>query len=256
MKKNYLVQDVISVMQEIAPIEIACEWDHVGLMIGDAGAQVSGVMLALDANRAAIDAAIHAKANMLITHHPLFFSPVREIDYQTSKGANIRKLIQNDIHVFSAHTNLDKAKNGVNHALAKELDLVMPMLLEGAEVGLCGSLGDDSRKLFDYAEYVKLQLGATGVILNTDENREISRVFIQGGAFEEEVIPILKLARIGCVVTGEMKHHHMIELEEAGIAVIVCGHEVTERIVLPSLKEQLLHKLPNLPISVFSGHKW
>ena len=79
---------------------------------------------------------------------------------------------------------------------------------------------------------------------------------MQGGAFDEESIPALKLYRVDCVVTGEMKHHHMIELEDAGIAVIVAGHEVTERIVLPSLREQLLHKLPNLPITVFSGHKW
>jgi len=256
MTKEYHVQDVISVMQEIAPSELACEWDHVGLMIGDAGEKVTGVLLALDANRAAIDAAIDAKANLIISHHPLFFAPVREIDYQTTMGANIRKLIQNDIMVFSAHTNLDKAKNGVNHALAQELDLVIPMLLEGAEVGLFGSLGDDSRQLFDYAEFVKVKLGSTGVIMNTDKNSEISRVFVQGGAFDEDVIPLLKLARIDCVVTGEMKHHHMLELEEEGIAAIVCGHEVTERIVLPSLKEQLLRKLPNLPVTVFSGHKW
>ncbi len=256
MKKEYLVHDVMAAMQEIAPAELACSWDHVGLMIGDPGASVKGVLLALDPNRAAIEAAVSAGANLLISHHPLFFHPVHELDYQTSIGANVRQLIQNDINVFSAHTNLDKAKHGVNQALAKELDLVMPVLLEGAEVGIGGSLGDDSRNLFEYAEFVKLQLGATGVILNTDQDREVSRVFLQGGAFDEDVMPILKMARIDCVVTGEMKHSHMVELEEAGIAAIVCGHEVTERIVLPSLKEQLLRKLPNLPVTVFSGHKW
>ena len=70
------------------------------------------------------------------------------------------------------------------------------------------------------------------------------------------MIPVLKQYRVDVVVTGEMKHHHMLELEDAGIAAIVAGHEVTERIVLPSLQEQLLRKLPNLAITVYEGHKW
>ena len=103
---------------------------------------------------------------------------------------------------------------------------------------------------------VKKELGASGLLLNTDKDKEVSRVFVQGGAFEEESIPVLKTYRVDVVVTGEMKHHNMIDLEESGIAVIAAGHEVTERIVLPSLQEQLLHILPNLPVSLYNGHKW
>lgn len=256
MSEKYTLSDVMAAMQEIAPVETANDWDHVGLMIGDMSSTVNGVVLALDANGGAIEMAIEEKANLIITHHPLFFNPLHEINYQTPLGANIRDLIKNDIALYSSHTNLDKAHNGVNQALAKELGLVMPMLLEGAEVGLCGSVGQNSMTVFSYAEMVKNKLGASGVILNTDKDKEVSRIFIQGGAFDERSIPILKLYRVDAVVTGEMKHHHMLELEDAGIAVIVAGHEVTERIVLPSLQEQLLHKLPNLPIKVFSGHKW
>ena len=107
-----------------------------------------------------------------------------------------------------------------------------------------------------YAELVKAKLGASGVIMNTDEDRPVSRVFLQGGAFEEESIPALINANVEVVVTGEMKHHIMMELEDCGIAAIAAGHEVTERIVLPSVKKQLLRKLPNLSVTVFEGHKW
>ncbi|MBP5491691.1 MAG: Nif3-like dinuclear metal center hexameric protein [Clostridiales bacterium] len=255
-KKLYRVCDVIRAMEEIAPAELAEQWDHVGLMIGDSSSEVTGIQLALDANSAAINAAVENKANMIITHHPLFFSPLHQIDYETPHGANIRKIIKNDITLFAAHTNLDKAKTGVNQALAQELGLVMPIILAGAEVGLCGSVGQNSMTLFGFADLVKEKLGASGVILNTDKDKEVSRIFVQGGAFDEESIPILKLYRVDVVVTGEMKHHHMLDLEDAGIAVIVAGHEVTERIVLPSLKDQLLRKLPKMPIYTFDGHKW
>ncbi len=256
MKQDYYVKDIMSAMEKIAPAELACEWDRIGLMIGDANERVNGVLLALDAQSSSIDHAISIGANMIITHHPLFFDPLTSVDYHTPRGANVRKLIKNDIHLFSAHTNLDKAPQGVNHALASALGLVMQISLEDVEVGLCGSVGQDSVSLFSFADMVKKELGASGLLLNTDKDKEVSRVFVQGGAFEEESIPVLKTYRVDVVVTGEMKHHNMIDLEESGIAVIAAGHEVTERIVLPSLQEQLLHILPNLPVSLYNGHKW
>lgn len=256
MKSEYQVQEVIAAMQEIAPFELACDWDHVGLMIGDAGSAVKKVLLALDITKDAVDMAVAQEANLIVTHHPMFFTPINKIDYSTPQGRNIRTLIQHDITVFAAHTNLDKASQGVNQALAERLDLVMPVLLQGIEVGICGSVGGESTMLFKYAEMVKEKLGASGLLFNTDRDREVSRVFLQGGAFDESVIPILKDYRVDAVVTGEMKHHQMLELEDAGIAAIVAGHEVTERIVLPSLEKQLLHKLPNLTIAIYEGHKW
>ncbi len=256
MNEEYYVHDVIAAMEKIAPAELACEWDRTGFAVGDVAEKVRGVLLALDCNMAAVDKAVEEGANMIITHHPLLFDPLEQVDFRTPRGAILRKLIRNDISLFSAHTNLDKTNPGVNQALASAIGLVMQISLENVEVGLCGSVGQESTTFFDLAKTVKEKLGASGLILNTDQDREVSRVFVQGGAFDEESIPALKLYRVDCVVTGEMKHHHMIELEDAGIAVIVAGHEVTERIVLPSLREQLLHKLPNLPITVFSGHKW
>lgn len=256
MKNVYQVQEIIAAMEEIAPTELAMEWDHVGLMIGDAETAVKKVLLALDITKDAIDMAISEKANMIVTHHPMFFTPISVINYGTPMGSNIRALIQHDICVFSAHTNLDRAPAGVNQALAERLELVMPVLLQGTDVGICGSVGGESAMLFQYADMVKDKLGASGILLNTDRDREVSRVFLQGGAFDESVIPVLKNYRVDAVVTGEMKHHNMLELEDAGIAAIVAGHEVTERIVLPSLQKQLLHKLPNLPITVYEGHKW
>ena len=164
MKKKYLVQDVISVMQEIAPAELALEYDNVGLMIGDTSAEVKKLVLALDISRESVAFAVKEKADLIVTHHPMFFNPVSRIDYSTPQGANIRTLIQNDISVFAAHTNLDRAKTGVNQALGETLNLVMPITLQDTEVGICGSVGNDSMKLFAYADMVKEKLGASGLI--------------------------------------------------------------------------------------------
>ena len=96
---DYYVKDVISAMEKIAPLDLACEWDRVGLMIGDENEQVKGVLLSLDAQSEAIDEALKVGANMIITHHPLFFDPLTCVDYQTPRGANVRKLIKNDIQL-------------------------------------------------------------------------------------------------------------------------------------------------------------
>ncbi|HOO61642.1 MAG TPA: Nif3-like dinuclear metal center hexameric protein [Bacillota bacterium] len=255
MNDQYRVQDIISVMEELAPADMAESWDHVGLMIGDASAQIDKCMLALDANHEAIEACKAAGATMLVTHHPLLFAPIHTIDFQEPMGKNIRDIILNGIHVYAAHSNLDKVQGGVNTALARELGLLMPMTLEGAEIGVCGSLGNDIL-LRDYTQIVKSKLGTSGIILNTDQNPSVSRAFVQGGAFDESAIPILKLARVDVVVTGEMKHHHMLELEESGISVIIAGHESTERVVLPYLQKILKERLPKLSVEVFRGHNW
>ena len=183
---DYYVKDVISAMEKIASPDLACEWDRIGLMIGDANEQVKGVLLALDTQSETIDEAMKTGSNMIITHHPLFFEPLTCVDYQTPRGANVRKLIKNDIQLYSAHTNLDKAPNGVNQALATALGLVMQISLEDVEIGLCGSVGQSSVSLFGFADMVKEKLGASGLILNTDKDKEVSRVFVQGGAFEED----------------------------------------------------------------------
>jgi dinuclear metal center YbgI/SA1388 family protein len=111
-------------MEELAPAELTQSWDNTGLMLGDAEQEVYTVLVALDVTGDVINEAINNKADMIITHHPLIFKPLYNIRKGTPIGDKIHKLIQNNISVFSAHTNLDMVDGGVNDILALQLGLI------------------------------------------------------------------------------------------------------------------------------------
>lgn len=115
--------DVISLMNELAPQELAEKWDHPGLQIGNPDRPVDKVLVSLDVTESNVDYAIRQGISMIISHHPFLFHPIQSLDLRTAKGRMIEKLIKHDILTFAAHTNLDTASGGVNDALSAALDL-------------------------------------------------------------------------------------------------------------------------------------
>lgn len=117
------VKDIYQYLDEFAPFNTAYEYDNVGLLVGDMQQKISGIMLALDLTEAVIDQAIAKQANLIITHHPLIFKPLKTITTQNFSGQLLSKLIKNDIAYIAAHTNLDMAIGGVNDVLAQIVGL-------------------------------------------------------------------------------------------------------------------------------------
>jgi dinuclear metal center YbgI/SA1388 family protein len=253
MNRQYLMSDIMQFMESFAPQDTAEQWDNVGLMLGDPETEISGIVISLDPSRKAIALCMKEKCNLLITHHPLFFHPCDRIDYSSFKGAIIRDAILQGVSVFSAHTNLDKARGGVNDALAEKLSLSVVGPLQGLETGLhCRYTGNKS--YFSIAANIQDILGAPGYLLNSDQDTNVEDIFLVAGAFDENSIPFLRGSGIRLVITGEMKHHHMVELMESGISVIAAGHESTERVVIPVLKNILQKKFPALAIHLWMGN--
>jgi len=250
--KEYSIGEIIDYLDRFAPVETAETWDHVGLMIGDRNFLASGVVLSLDTTDAALSQCIKENANFLITHHPLFFVPCTSIDYTTQKGALVRDIIRNGLTVYSAHTNLDKAIGGVNDALAELLGLI-PSGPETYEK-IIPRRFEVPLSYFEAARQTREKLGASGVQLSSAVNSEIGEVYISAGAFDSDLIPLLIKSEISLVITGEIKHHHMLALKEAGILVIAAGHEATETPVFFSLEKRLEEAFPELKISVCPGN--
>ncbi len=153
------VREVIKIIEDFAPPAIAESYDNVGLMVGDASMRVTGILLTLDVVEATIEEAIDNGINMIISHHPLIFSPLKSITGKNHIERIIVKAIKNNIAIFSAHTNADKTLGGVSYALAKELDLKHLKVLSPE----CGSLV----KLviyspFDYSNDVRNALANAG----------------------------------------------------------------------------------------------
>lgn len=122
------IQGVIDLMVELAPVHLAADWDNVGLMVGDPSRELRGLAVALDPTHEAVESAIAAGANMLVTHHPLLFKPARSLDLRQEPGRTIQALIKRDVALYAAHTNLDAT--AVNVALAAKLGLVGTGILD------------------------------------------------------------------------------------------------------------------------------
>jgi dinuclear metal center YbgI/SA1388 family protein len=116
-------KDIENYMNEFAPINLAEDWDNVGLLIGSSNSEVKRALVCLDVTSEVADEAIEQNIDIIISHHPFIFKGLKRINPDDSKGKVIYKLIKNNIHVYSSHTNLDVTGGGVNDLLAKTLGL-------------------------------------------------------------------------------------------------------------------------------------
>jgi dinuclear metal center YbgI/SA1388 family protein len=123
VKMPVTVNDIIAIMELIAPSNLAESWDSVGLQVGDGCWNVDRIRIALDPLPEVMEQACHDDIDLLITHHPLLFRPLKNLNVSTPVGKIIRMALENKIAVFSAHTNLDSAKGGINDFLSEKLGL-------------------------------------------------------------------------------------------------------------------------------------
>lgn len=126
-------KEIIEFLESWAPKGIAWEKDNVGLQIGNTTDDTRGILLTLDVSLDAIEKSVNERCNLIISHHPLFFHPLKQINLQEMKGKIIEFAIRNKITIYAAHTNLDFSKDGVSFVLAKNLGLTKIDFLENAE---------------------------------------------------------------------------------------------------------------------------
>lgn len=110
-------------MEQWAPRTLAYEWDNVGLQVGSYNDPVKKIMVTLDISEAVVDEAINNGVNLIISHHPLLFKPLQQINVDAAKGRIVQKLLQHRITVYTSHTNLDIAPGGVNDVLCSHLKM-------------------------------------------------------------------------------------------------------------------------------------
>ena len=124
------IRDFLALLDEVAPMRFAEEWDNPGLQVGGHPGPITTCAMALDPTIAAIKRARKLGAQVLLAHHPLLFKPVSRIDQARYPGSVIHEAIRSSIHVVAAHTNLDAARGGINDILAESLELRDATVLE------------------------------------------------------------------------------------------------------------------------------
>lgn len=249
---SIMVSQVLDVLNELAPPELAAEWDKIGLQAGNPDQPVKKALLTLDVHESVIQNAIVADCQLIICHHPLIFVPLDSIRTDVPEQRLVMNLISQKISLIAAHTNLDAAPGGVADCLADALHLGVQKRQVIARYGRLNDLAEPEM-LSRMLSRVRWQLGSSGCRINTDQDRLISRLAVFPGSFSEDWLAELVDCGVGALICGEIKHHQGLMLAARGIAAIDAGHDVTERVVLTPLAEKLAARLPQISFAVSSG---
>lgn len=243
-----ILRDILSILDKAAPFSLAESWDNVGLIIGNPDQEISGILLGLDPTTDLLQEAIETNTNLIITHHPAIFHPLKSIRTDQPVGRFLADALKKDIAVVACHTNLDVIQNGVSRVLAEKIGLIglAPIAeshteLSGIGFGRIGSLKNPEDSDVFLARLCDiLQLPSLRICGPIPE--KVSRVAVCGGSGSELAESALaQQAQI--YITGEVKHSTARWAEESGLCVIDAGHFATENLAVEAFAAVLREML-------------
>lgn len=124
------LSEIISRLEEKFPRQNAESWDNVGLLIGNRENEIKKIQISLDVTMRVIENAVENNVDLIISHHPFIFSPIKDINNDSVIGRKILKLIENKIAVYSLHTNLDSTMLGLNDLVGEKLGFVNGKIID------------------------------------------------------------------------------------------------------------------------------
>ena len=244
------IRDLEAYFQTIYPVERACSWDNDGLLVcPDREQEITRVLTCLDVTFSAIEKAMAEGCQLIVSHHPLIFSPVKAINEDTLVGQKIILLMQAGISLISLHTRFDGAVDGLNDRLGEKIGVVAPYrrepLLENEPfIGAIGSLCEKISPE-DLAERVSSALGAPVRLYSA--GLDIEEVGFCCGSGKDLVLPCLEKGADACV-GGDISYHIAQEAVELGMTVIDCGHHASEKDAVYCFRDALCALSPELTV--------
>ena len=243
-------KELYAFLGEKIPPSLSCDWDNDGLMCcADENKEIKKVLIALDMTAEVIKKAIAEQYDLILSHHPLIFSPLKAVNPRDHIARRVIDLIRADVVAMSFHTRLDAVEGGVNDILAADLGLcdVVPFGENGEAIGRIGTL-KESMPIADFAKLVKDATGAAQVQFS-DAGKDAFRVAVLGGSGSSDVKAAMK-AGADTYVSGELKHSNLTDAPECGMNLIAAGHFYTENAVCERLKALVLEAIPTATVMV------
>jgi dinuclear metal center YbgI/SA1388 family protein len=246
MATSVMIKELVSFLDRRFPIRLQEEYDNAGEQISFRDTPIRGVLISLDLDPGVIDEAFERDCNIIITHHPLFFHPLKRIISGEPRSDMLLRLLDNGISLYSAHTNLDKV---YYDKLSEILGIVDKELLiktdvadeNGSAVFGFGAYGQlkEAVNLRQLISEIREKLKLEFVFFSGDAERDIRRVAIINGAGGGLMGKVLLDRRLDCIITGDVGYHHYRNAMEHGVAVIDAGHFGTERVLLFFLRDEI-----------------
>lgn len=254
------VSDIVKFFGHAVPNAMKMDFDNVGFLVGDGSRDVNRVLVALDITDEVVDEAIEYGAELIVSHHPMFFQ-LKSVTDGSAEGRKIVKLLSNGISAICLHTNLDSVEGGVNDALLEVLGLEKIAILEVEEtlpdgrVYGCGRVGKLAQPMDiqSFLKKTKAALDANGLRYH-DAGKPVSKVAVCGGSGGSMIADVL---RHGCdtYVTADVKYDQFLTAKECGLNIIDGDHFCTENVVIPVLENMIKTRFSELEVFVSMKHK-
>lgn len=232
------------------PTSLSEEWDNDGDMLYlDPDEDIKGIVTTLDVTDSAVDEAIRLGANVIVSHHPMIFKPLKRLD-ETALAKRIQRLIKADITVLSYHTRFDSAEGGMNDLLAEKVGLIAP-----EPFGFSGEI--PMGRIGDYPQCSPAEFAAQiSMTLNThvtffEGNREVKRVAVLGGG-GKDFIHLAHTLGADAMVTGDVTYSVANDELPYGITMVDAGHYPTEIISVDAFAD-LIEENFNVAVHRFYG---
>ena len=252
------IREIAEAIEQYAPLRLREEWDNAGIQVGDPDADVTGVLLCTDATEAVIAEAIGLGYNLVISHHPLIFRGLKRIMGRTPVERTVAMAIKHDITVYSAHTNMDSAWQGVSFRMADKIGMTDVVFLDdnrvdaygeqGSTSAGCGVIGNiEPTPASEVLKRVKAAFEVGAVRYCGDPDTIVTRVALCGGAGG---FLIDKAVEMGAqlYVTADMRYHDFLDNSKR-IVVADIGHYESEHFTKEIFLEIIQKKSPTFAVA-------
>lgn len=250
------IQDWVRFWESKVPLALQEDWDHSGPQFGHFQYPLKGIVFSLDLTKSAIYTARESGANLIVTHHPVFFHPTQEILDQDPLQELILFCIEERIAVYSSHTPFDAVDGGVNDVLADRLGLSQaeplrdrpkedPLYAFSKGMGRIGQIPEMS--LVWYAEQVAKYLDVPGLTYYGVPGQRIERVACLGGAGGDFYLDAIKKGA-DLLVTADLSYHLVQDAMRRGLALMDLGHDFSEKPAMARAMEWTAEAFPDLPL--------
>ncbi len=238
--KMVQVKDIAAAIESFAPLALQESYDNAGLAVGRCDAQVRRVLLAVDVTMQVIEEAVDEGCDMIVTHHPLLFHPLRQVCGATYVERCVEEALRRGIALYSAHTNLDSAPNGMSWRVGRKLGLVNMQVLQptSADAGF-GVVGDLPQPMLtaEFLPHIGSTLGASALRYGKIVAPTVSRVAVCTGA-GASLAAAARRAECDVYVTSDLKYNDFLDAADS-MTVVDAGHFETELCAVEIFEELL-----------------
>lgn len=243
------IGEIISALERFAPLPLQDDFDNSGLQVGTTQAEVSGALLCLDVTLDVVLEAADLGCNMIVSHHPLLFHPMKKIVDSDFGGAIVMEAIKKGITLYASHTNLDNAFKGVNMRIADTLGLTgCKPLQDNGDGNGAGLIGEFQNAVDeeDILSIIKQKFNTGCVRHNAVLGRKIKRLAVCGGAGSFLIDKAVSMGA-DAFLTGEISYHRFFGYD-GRIKLVEAGHFETEQYTVQLLHDIIKSEFPDLQV--------